>query len=158
MLDDTVEAGGRGIRGVGTGGWSWVFSRNRLRKPSALRLSKDPWALAFLALELGATLGSLPWPPGRASPAHLEMAPGGNQVGCPVSRRPCPGPQERHTRGVPGGGRVVRGPIDEASQGADGVRADQGVAAEGPAVHHADVQGRVQELVLREVLGVGQGL
>ena len=35
--------------------------------------------------------------------------------------------------------------------------ADQGVAAEGPAVHHADVQGRVQELVLREVLGVGQG-
>lgn len=35
--------------------------------------------------------------------------------------------------------------------------ADQGVAAEGPAVHHADVQGRVQELVLWEVLGVGAG-
>lgn len=53
---------------------------------------------------------------------------------------------------------MVRGPVDEAPQGADGVGADQGVAAEGPAVHHADVQGRVQELVLREVLGVGQGL
>lgn len=35
--------------------------------------------------------------------------------------------------------------------------ADQGVAAEGPAVHHADVQGRVQELVLGEVLGAGPG-
>ena len=35
--------------------------------------------------------------------------------------------------------------------------ADQGVTAEGPAVHHADVQGRVQELILREVLGVGPG-
>ena len=35
--------------------------------------------------------------------------------------------------------------------------ADQGVTPEGPAVHHADVQGRVQELILREVLGVGPG-
>lgn len=61
--------------GVGdSGGWdgvSWVFSRNRLRKPSALRPSKDPWALTFLALELGATLGSLPWPPGRDLPPGL---------------------------------------------------------------------------------------
>lgn len=70
MLGDTVEAGGRGIRGVGMGG-SWVFSRNRLRRPSALRPSKDSWALAFLALELGATLGSLPWPPGRDLPPGL---------------------------------------------------------------------------------------
>lgn len=30
--------------------------------------------------------------------------------------------------------------------------AHQGVSSKGPAVHHADVQGRVQQLILREVL------
>ena len=96
MLSDTVEAGGRGNRGGGTGR-AWVFSRNRLRKPSALRPSKDPWALAFLALELGATLRSLPWRPGRdlppGLPRPLRDGPGGNQVGWIVSWRPCPGPR-----------------------------------------------------------------
>lgn len=62
------------------------------------------------------------------------------------------------TRGVPVGRRAVWGPVDEAPQRADGVGTHQGVAAEGPAVHHSDVQGRVQQLVLREVLGdVGRG-
>lgn len=57
------------------------------------------------------------------------------------------------TCGVPAGGRAVWGPVDEAPKGADGVGAHQGVAAEGPAVHHSDVQGRVQEFILRKVLG-----
>lgn len=54
------------------------------------------------------------------------------------------GPGCGRTRGAPAGGRAVRGPVDEAPQGADGVGAHQGVAAEGAAVYHADVQGRVQ--------------
>lgn len=57
------------------------------------------------------------------------------------------------THGVPAGGRAVWGPVDETPQRADSMGAHQRVAAEGPAVHHPDVQGRVQQLVLWKVLG-----
>lgn len=59
---------------------------------------------------------------------------------------------------VPVLGLLVWGAVDEFSEGADGVGAHQGVAPEGPAVHHPDVQGRVEQLVLREVLGSRGGL
>lgn len=62
------------------------------------------------------------------------------------------------TRHVPVLGLLVWRAVDEFSEGADGVGAHQGVAPEGPAVHHPDVQGRVEQLVLREVLGSRGGL
>ena len=58
----------------------------------------------------------------------------------------------RLTCGVPVIGLFVGSPVDELAQGGDGVGAHQGVAAEGPAVDHADVEGRMQQLVLRQVL------
>lgn len=48
---------------------------------------------------------------------------------------------------------MLWGPVDEAPKGADSMGAHQGVAAKGPAVYNSDVQGRVQEFVLRQVLG-----
>lgn len=59
---------------------------------------------------------------------------------------------------VPVLGLLVWGAVDEFSEGADGVGAHQGVAPEGSAIHHPDVQGRVEQLVLREVLGSRGGL
>jgi hypothetical protein len=49
-------------------------------------------------------------------------------------------------------GGLVGGAVDEPPEAGDGVGAHQGVAAERPAVHHSDVQRRVEQLVLREVL------
>ena len=52
----------------------------------------------------------------------------------------------------PVAGGLVRGAVDETPQAGDSVGAHQGVATKRPAVHHPDVQRRVQELVLRKVL------
>lgn len=49
-------------------------------------------------------------------------------------------------------GLLVCRPVDELPQAGDGVGADQRVAAEGPAVHHPDVQRRVKQLVLGQIL------
>ena len=62
------------------------------------------------------------------------------------------------TRHVPVLGLLVWWAVDELSEGADGVGAHQGVAPEGPAVHHPDVQRRVEQLVLWEILGSRGGL
>lgn len=49
-------------------------------------------------------------------------------------------------------GWLVRGAIDEASQAGDSVRTHQDVAAKRSAVHHPDVERRVQEFVFWKVL------
>lgn len=50
-------------------------------------------------------------------------------------------------------GFLIRWAVDELSEGADGVGPHQGVTSESPAVHHPDVEGWMEQLVLREVLG-----
>ena len=107
------------------GGEGRVFSGVRQRRPSALRPSKDASALAFLALVWGfldspSTVDPPSWPP----LPHLGTPPGettwsGQQAGAPAL-----GLGSNRTRGVPVGSRAVRGPVDEAPQGADGVGAD----------------------------------
>lgn len=52
----------------------------------------------------------------------------------------------------PAVGLFVCRPVDELAQAGHGVGADQSVASESPAVHHSDVQRRVQQLVLRQIL------
>lgn len=49
-------------------------------------------------------------------------------------------------------GLLVCCPVDELPQAGDSVRADQSVAAKSPAVHHSDVQRRVKQLILRQIL------
>lgn len=49
-------------------------------------------------------------------------------------------------------GLLVSSPVDEPPQGGDSVGADQSVPAKSPAVHHSDVQRRVEQLILRQVL------
>lgn len=49
-------------------------------------------------------------------------------------------------------GGLVGGAVDEPPEAGDGVGAHQGVAAKRPAVHHPNVEGRVEQLVLRQVL------
>lgn len=52
----------------------------------------------------------------------------------------------------PAVGLFVCRPVDELAQAGHSVGADQSVAAESPAVHHSDVQRRVQQLILRQIL------
>ena len=52
-------------------------------------------------------------------------------------------------------GALVWRAVDEVSQAGDSVGAHQGVAPERTAVHHTDVEGRVEQLVLRQVLVSG---
>lgn len=49
-------------------------------------------------------------------------------------------------------GLLVWAPEDELAQAGDSVRAHQSVAAESPAVHHPNVEGRVKQLILRQIL------
>lgn len=49
-------------------------------------------------------------------------------------------------------GSLVRPPEDELPQAGDGVRAHQSVASKSSAVHHSDVERRVKQLVLRQIL------
>lgn len=49
-------------------------------------------------------------------------------------------------------GLLVCGPVDELAQAGDRDGTNQSVAAEGPAVHHPDVQRRMKQLVLRQIL------
>lgn len=42
--------------------------------------------------------------------------------------------------------------VDEFPQGVDGVAAHEGVTPKGPAVHHPDVQRRMEELVFGQIL------
>jgi len=56
------------------------------------------------------------------------------------------------TRGGKVIGLLVRRPVDELPQAGHRVGAHQGVAAERPAVHHSDVQRRMEQLVLGQIL------
>lgn len=49
-------------------------------------------------------------------------------------------------------GPLVWPPEDELPQAGHGVRAHQSVASKSPAVHHSDVERRVKQLVLRQIL------
>lgn len=49
-------------------------------------------------------------------------------------------------------GVLVRGGVDETSQAGDSMRPNQDVTAERPAVHHTDVERRVEKLILWKVL------
>jgi len=53
----------------------------------------------------------------------------------------------------PVAGGLVWGAVDETPQAADSVRPHQGIAAKCPAVHHPDVERRVEKLILWKVLG-----
>lgn len=50
-------------------------------------------------------------------------------------------------------GGLVWSAVDETPQAADSVGPHQDVTAKRPTVHHPDVERRVEELVLRKVLG-----
>ena len=49
-------------------------------------------------------------------------------------------------------GGLVWGAVDETSQAADGVGPHQDIAAKRAAVHHSDVERRVEKLILWQVL------
>lgn len=49
-------------------------------------------------------------------------------------------------------GMLVCGTIDKPAECTDSIGAHQCVAAEGTAVHHTDVERRVQKLIFRQVL------
>lgn len=49
-------------------------------------------------------------------------------------------------------GVLICGTVDELAERRDCVGAHQCVAAEGTAVHHTDVEWRVQELILGQIL------
>lgn len=64
-----------------------------------------------------------------------------------------PGPRGPSTCHIPVLGFLIRGAVDEFSEGADGVGPHQCITPESPAVHHADVEWWVEKLILRQVLG-----
>lgn len=68
-----------------------------------------------------------------------------------------PGPHGPSTCHIPVLGFLIRGVVDEFSEGADGVGPHQSVTPESPAVHHPDVERWVEKLILWEVLG-GKGV
>lgn len=49
-------------------------------------------------------------------------------------------------------GLLVIRPVDELPQAGDSIGANQSVAPKSPAVHHSDVQRRVKQLILRQIL------
>lgn len=49
-------------------------------------------------------------------------------------------------------GLLVCWPVDELPEAGHSVGADQGVASKRPAVHHSDVQRRVEQLILWQIL------